>query len=252
MAIIIFLTLEKNLNLIPMNYWKIFFKIFNSISFNKFKVPNSEIKIKKIINRMMKVNDFDELFLSLIQISQSNSVLEEENIKKSDFLDLYKNNHELMSLDTKRRYMTFDMMTYLPDDILVKVDRASMYHGLEARLPFLDHRLLEFMSGVPVSAKVIKGERKPILRNLVSKYIPKELLTGSKSGFAVPIGAWLRGPLREWSNDLLSESQLRRESFFDVSVVSAIWDQHQRQIWDHSLTLWAILMFQQWKNATQP
>ena len=150
------------------------------------------------------------------------------------------------------RMQYWDTTGYLPDDILVKVDRASMYHGLEARLPFLDHRLLEFMSGVPVSAKVIKGERKPILRNLVSKYIPEELLTGSKSGFAVPIGAWLRGPLREWGNDLLSESQLRRENFFDVSVVREIWDQHQREIWDHNLTLWAILMFQQWKNAKQP
>lgn len=150
------------------------------------------------------------------------------------------------------RMQYWDTMGYLPDDILVKVDRASMYHGLEARLPFLDHRLLEFMSQVPVGAKVIKGQRKPILRKLASRYIPEELLAGSKSGFAVPVGAWLRGPLREWGDDLLSESQLRRENFFDVSLVRKIWDQHQRQIWDHNLTLWAILMFQQWKNATQP
>jgi asparagine synthase (glutamine-hydrolysing) len=139
-----------------------------------------------------------------------------------------------------------DATGYLPDDILVKVDRASMAYSLETRLPFLDHRLIEFMGKVPITDKIDKAQRKKILRQLSSRYLPQGLMVKGKSGFAVPVGEWLRGPLKAWGNDLLSESQLNRQGFLDTIFVRDLWDQHQRRAWDHTATLWAILMLQQW------
>ena len=145
-----------------------------------------------------------------------------------------------------QRMMYVDTLTYLPDDILVKVDRASMGVSLETRVPFLDRRVVEFAWRIPLSMKVRHGQTKWILRQVLYKYVPKDLVERPKKGFAVPVGAWLRGPLREWVEALLDERRLREEGIFNPKPIRQKWTEHLSGIrnWQHYL--WNILMFQAW------
>lgn len=143
----------------------------------------------------------------------------------------------------------WDMAFYLPDDILVKVDRASMAYNLEIRPPFLDHRLVELAWRIPLSLKLRKGEGKWILRQILFKYIPRKILKRPKMGFGVPIDSWLRGPLRGWAEDLLDESRIRREGFFDARAVRQTWLEHLSGRYNRQYHVWDILMFQAWLEA---
>jgi asparagine synthase (glutamine-hydrolysing) len=142
--------------------------------------------------------------------------------------------------------MYLDGMTYLPDDILVKVDRAAMGVSLETRVPFLDHRVVEFAWKLPLSYKIRNGEGKWILRKMLHKYVPKELVERPKMGFGVPIDTWLRGPLRDWAESLLNEDRLKREGFFRPEPIREKWRQHISRQSDWQYQLWGFLMFQSW------
>lgn len=142
--------------------------------------------------------------------------------------------------------MMLDTVTYLPDDVLTKVDRAAMAVGLETRVPFLDHHLVEFAWRLPLEMKIRHGQGKWALRQILYKYVPQHLIERPKSGFAVPLGAWLRGPLRDWAEALLSADRLAREGYFDPKQVRAVWAQHLKGRQEWTERLWYVLTFQSW------
>jgi len=151
----------------------------------------------------------------------------------------------MRSLGDLERMMALDLVGYLPDDILVKVDRAAMSVSLETRVPFLDHQVVEFAFRLPRDQKIRRGESKWILRQLLYRHVPKELIERPKMGFGVPIGAWLRGPLREWAEDLLDEARLRDEGYFRPEPIREMWRTHLGGA-NEQYRLWTVLTFQNW------
>ena len=149
------------------------------------------------------------------------------------------------------RIMFRDAGRYLPGDILVKLDRASMAVSFEARCPLLDHRVVEFAWRLPLHRKIHNGRGKWPLRRLLNQYVPEDVAGRAKHGFNVPIGEWLRGPLRPWAEDTLSEASLRRHGLLDVAQVRSCLTRHICGARDHAYSLWAILMVQSWLDASQ-
>jgi asparagine synthase (glutamine-hydrolysing) len=151
------------------------------------------------------------------------------------------------ALDSFPQQMMFvDSVTYLPDDILVKVDRAAMAVSLETRVPFLDHRVVEFAWRLPVEMKVKGGRGKRVLRRVLDRYVPRRLIERPKMGFGVPVGIWLRGPLREWAEALIDERRLQGEGFLDPRPVHALWRRHLAGEMNTESPIWGVLMFQAW------
>jgi asparagine synthase (glutamine-hydrolysing) len=147
------------------------------------------------------------------------------------------------------RIMYCDAVSYLPDDILCKVDRASMAVSLETRVPFLDHRVAELAARIPLAMKVRDGNGKHILRQLLYRHVPRQLFDRPKAGFAIPVGDWIRGPLRDWAESLLDPRRLANEGWFDAKAVGRRWDDHAGGRRDSTHAIWAILMFQAWLEA---
>ncbi len=143
-----------------------------------------------------------------------------------------------------------DLKTYLPECILTKVDRASMAVGLEARVPLLDYRIIEYAAGLPSSLKFVRGIPKYPLRKILSNSVPSSLVDRPKKGFSVPIGAWLRGPLRAWAEDLLSQKSLSQDGLFHPEVIRSTWEAHLSGKANFEYALWGILMFQQWRKTS--
>jgi asparagine synthase (glutamine-hydrolysing) len=154
-------------------------------------------------------------------------------------------------LSQNEQLMYLDMTQYLVDDVLVKVDRATMAYSLEARAPFLDHRVAEFAWSLPsdMKTKGITGKR--ILRHLRAALIPAQSIQQAKMGFAIPIGDWLRGPLYDWANELLSPGRIQSDGFFDATLVSEKWDQHLKRRASNEYELWVVLMFNAWLSSNK-
>jgi asparagine synthase (glutamine-hydrolysing) len=147
------------------------------------------------------------------------------------------------------RMMYCDATAYLPDDILCKVDRAAMAVSLETRVPFLDHRVAELAARIPIGMKIKGGKGKHILRQLLYREAPRAMFERPKAGFAVPVGEWIKGPLRDWAEDLLAEKRLSEEGYFNAAQIRRRWKEHLSGRRDATPTLWAILMFQAWRAA---
>lgn len=151
--------------------------------------------------------------------------------------------------DPVQRLVHLDLASRLPDSILAKVDRATMRNGLEARAPLLDYGLVEFAMSIPTAMKVGSGTGKHLLRELLYRHVPRQLVDRPKKGFSMPIAEWLRGPLRDWAEDLIAETRLKREGYFKVSAVRGAWRDHLDGRRNRHYELWDVLMFQSWLSC---
>ncbi len=246
--------LWKKLSYIPMplrNFMSNGLYLFNSMISNNhtsFAESYLPIKVKDFLNKLQKAQGL---------LCQNN-----RNIFYRDFVS-HLNNPELFVVEgtephtvlTSKTFehdeiydqmMALDMLTYLPDDILVKVDRAAMGVSLETRIPFLDHNIIEFAWSLPLSKKIRDGKGKWILRNLLNNYLPKNLTDRPKMGLGMPLDIWLRGPLSDWVESLLDEKKLNEEGFFNSYLIRQKWEEHKNNKKNWQYHLWDILMFQAW------
>jgi asparagine synthase (glutamine-hydrolysing) len=206
-------------------------------------------KAWKLAYRLEHVSDLDSLYWSLTtEINNPDHFLilsasDKRNITK---YSLTKTQPVPQNISAIEKMMYYDTMTYLPDDILCKLDRAAMSSSLETRCPFLDHRVFEFAWQIPLKFKINRDHGKQILRSLLYQYVPQKLIDRPKAGFAIPVGKWLCGPLKNWAETLLEESNLEKQGFFHPAAVRQLWNEHQSNQRDHTTKIWAILMFQIW------
>lgn len=197
---------------------------------------------------VLSANNIDDLYLGLVSqiqnpvscIKPASTTLVEPNTL------LTGNRPHLNGLTPVERMMALDSVSYLPDDILCKVDRAGMGVSLESRIPFLDHRVFEFAWKLPIEYKLHEGQTKWILRQVLYKYVPKKLIERPKMGFGVPLHDWLRGPLKEWAEALLNKDRLEIEGYFYSAPIRTMWETHLTGTRNFAHQLWSILMFQAW------
>jgi asparagine synthase (glutamine-hydrolysing) len=157
----------------------------------------------------------------------------------------------LNMLGDVEKMMFLDTITYLPDDILVKVDRAAMAVSLETRVPLLDHRVIEFAWSIPQQFKSGEGRSKRILRDVLHQYVPSQLIDRPKMGFGIPLGDWLRGPLRPWVESLLSEDRIRRDNLLNATVIQNKWKEHLSGKRNWAYHIWDVVMFQSWYDSSR-
>lgn len=218
----------------------------NHVVPSRLRVRGGGEKLHKLA-AAMTAESIDELYRSFVsQWQNPEEVLvvgHEPEFLKQHILSAPSNLHYV------ERMMYLDMLTYMTDDILCKVDRASMSVGLEARVPFLDNDLVSLAWSLPIDVRIHKGVGKWPLRQVLKQYVPAELFERPKTGFGIPIGEWMRGPLREWTEDMVSESRLRADGFFRPEVVRKQWAEHLSGRFNRQHSLWSVLMFQSWFSA---
>jgi asparagine synthase (glutamine-hydrolysing) len=219
-------------------------KVFPRLIGEILRFPQLHSKMDKV-SSILTLDSQQEIYESLTRDVMGGSVFLDRVLPRANQRISEIWNQELTFAENM---MLSDAVTYLPDDILVKVDRGSMSAGLEVRAPLIDHRMIQLASRLPIEMKLAEGKTKWILRRILSRKITPDIINRPKSGFAVPIGDWLKGPLRTWSEDTLSNSTLESQKLFDTDVVQALWSDHLSGLTDNSRLLWNILMFQSWFN----
>ena len=229
---------------LPTHYWDAIYSITSRILNSSERLAFTGQKLHNLAERMANIDNEDDLFYSLISEWKH-----PENIvmNATEPATILTERNKWPSLpDIEHRMMHLDTMTYLPNDIMVKVDRAAMGASLETRAPFLDHRVVSLAWRLPLGMKLRNNQGKWALRQLLYKYVPQELIERPKQGFSIPLGDWLRGPLQDWAEDLLSEERLRKEEYFYPAPIRTKWQEHLSGIRNWENSLWTILMFQLW------
>lgn len=228
---------------IPTRYWDKFFKDFNFMLPKKMLVQLPGDKMHKFAD-ILPATSPHLLYQKLISLWDRSFNIVKGNDLENIGSRLYQSPEGADNFI--RRMMFWDLIHYLPDDILTKVDRASMGVSLEARVPLLDHRIVEFAWQLPLSMKVKSNQGKCILRKVLYQYVPKKLIERPKMGFGVPIDSWLRGSLRGWAEELINEKRLLQEGYLNPEPIRQKWHEHLsgRRNWQYHL--WAVLMFQSW------
>jgi len=218
-------------------------KISSSILPRKMRVSLPSDKLRKI-SKIIHSNDHIEMYNSLIQVSEASLIQKHNHYHDLENYSKYWNFENSLY----KNMMFTDRKTYLPDDILVKTDRATMSVGLENRSPFLDRRVFTLADSLPDSYKIRGKQGKWILRELLKRYVPNSYIDRPKAGFSIPIGAWLRGPLKDWTSGLISKDAINRYGYLDYENVNSIWMSHLSGKEMHN-ELWGILMFQSWLES---
>jgi len=215
---------------------------------SKSGFPNPGDKIYKLANILTSPNP-EAIYLDLVSLWKDPATLV---IDGSEPLTAITDPTRWMNTRTlSEKMMSLDSVTYLPDDILAKVDRASMGTSLEARAPFLDdHETVEFAWKLPLNMKIRDGKGKWILRQILYRHVPREMVDRPKMGFGVPIDSWLRGPLRSWTEELLNEERLEKEGYLHPAAITQKWREHLSGVRNWQYQLWNVLMFQAWLEET--
>lgn len=236
------------LSAVPGRAWDFVGGALNAVRGNQGVIRLGE-KAHKLARRLDTVRNMDDLYRSLVsewedpaqlvRTENGGPVLEPRSLLDDALPDMGVDHSQL-------RMMYWDSISYLPDDILCKVDRAAMANSLETRVPFLDHRVVETAWRLPLNMKIRDGVGKWALRQVLYKCVPKDLIDRPKAGFAIPVGQWLRGPLRDWADALLNPIRMEHEGYLRPEPVHRIWQQHLKGTHDHTAKLWAVLMFQAW------
>jgi asparagine synthase (glutamine-hydrolysing) len=235
---------SKILTLVPVRGWDAVLAGITSLAKPK-KLQNCDgDSVHRLADRFL-VDSPTDLYSRLISGWQECGLVLGDDQPLTAFADLQPS---FTRRPLEHQMMWRDSLDYLPDDILVKVDRASMAVSLESRIPLLDHRVVEFALKVPLTMKVRDRQGKWLLRQVLYKYVPRGLIERPKMGFGVPVGEWLRGPLLDWAENLLSEKRLGSEGWFDPKPIRKKWLQHRAGTRNWQYHLWTILMFQAWQE----
>jgi len=235
--------------LLPVKRWDSLYHVISNIRPGGKEIDLFGDKLYKLVDKLAGTGDLNNFYYHLVSEWKNPmdlviGAIEPENlISKRDDWPSFSNHEHLM--------MYLDSMTYLPDDILCKVDRAAMGVSLETRVPFLDHRVLEMAWQLPLNMKIHQEQSKWALRQLLYKYVPMEMIERPKQGFGIPLGQWLRGPLRDWAENLINPLRLTQEGYLHPESIQKKWTEHLsgKRNWEHQL--WSVLMFQTWLESQQ-
>jgi asparagine synthase (glutamine-hydrolysing) len=225
----------------PMPTWR----ALDQRGVSKKKLNHVGDKVQKIARALRDADNIDDLYLSLISSGTGSSWSSVSSNTKSAILS--DTLPEYLATDPAARMMAQDMRSYLPDDILCKVDRAAMAVSLETRAPFLDPEVINLAARLPISMKIRGSQGKWILRQILYEHVPRKLIERPKMGFSIPLGEWLRGPLKSWAENLLSPQALEIDDLIDPKPVRLAWKQHLSGRGDWTRMLWVILVFQAWR-----
>lgn len=244
---------------VPALGWDALSRSVNALKPASKNITRAGDRAHKLAARLGGVHNLDELFKSLVSEWQDPAqVVKLAGGESGDQISVFLREPASMLSDPwpaegveqqQLRMMYRDSMTYLPDDILCKVDRAAMATSLETRVPFLDHRVAELAWRMPLDMKIRNGQGKWALRQILYKYVPKNFFERPKAGFAIPVGQWLRGPLKDWAESLIDEKRLEVEGYFYPKPIRDKWAQHLSGRFDHTASLWTVLMFQSWLES---